>query len=237
MPKSPSRRTCRVDGSAALAGNDSAFGSDNPCSTIREKCRYGSPPGCQPQNKEAIVPVVTSPYGYNEDQLYVDLRPTLGHPLFLKCEGFNFAGSIKLKAATEMVEAAERDGTLQAGFRPGRVLVRKSGCGAEHDRGQQGLPLPLRDGPPLQPHDQADDGSARRPGSRHRPTGPGGAAWSAPESTTSAPSARQTTAMSGSTSTRTRATGWRTTVGPRRRSPASSRNWTCFSSEQGPPGP
>jgi len=58
------------------------------------------------------VPVVTSPYGYNEDQLFVNLRPALGHPLFLKCEGFNFAGSIKLKAATEMVEAAERSGIL-----------------------------------------------------------------------------------------------------------------------------
>ena len=59
------------------------------------------------------MPVVTSPYGYNEDQLFVDLLPALGHSLFLKCEGFNFAGSIKLKAATEMVEAAERDGTLR----------------------------------------------------------------------------------------------------------------------------
>jgi len=68
------------------------------------------------------VPVVSAPHGYNEDQLYVDLRPTLGHPLFLKCEGFNFAGSIKLKAATEMVEAAERDGTL----RPDSILVESS---------------------------------------------------------------------------------------------------------------
>ena len=68
------------------------------------------------------MPVVTTPYGYNEDQLYVNLQPALGHPLFLKCEGFNFAGSIKLKAATEMVEAAERSGTL----RPDSVLVESS---------------------------------------------------------------------------------------------------------------
>ena len=61
--------------------------------------------------REAIVPVISAPYGFNEDELYVDLRPVFGHSLFLKCEGFNFAGSIKLKAATEMVEAAERDGT------------------------------------------------------------------------------------------------------------------------------
>ena len=45
-----------------------------------------------------------------------------GRSLFLKCEGFNFAGSIKLKAATEMVEAAERDGVLT----PGSVLVESS---------------------------------------------------------------------------------------------------------------
>ena len=68
------------------------------------------------------MPVVSSPYAYNEDQLFVNLLPALGQPLFLKCEGFNFAGSIKLKAATEMVEAAERTGTLQ----PGSVLVESS---------------------------------------------------------------------------------------------------------------
>ena len=68
------------------------------------------------------MPVVSAPHGYNEDQLYVDLRQAFGHPLFLKCEGFNFAGSIKIKAATEMVEAAERDGTL----RPDSVLVESS---------------------------------------------------------------------------------------------------------------
>src|SRR5664279_3570576 len=71
---------------------------------------------------ETIVPVVSVPQGFNEDQLYVDLRSIFGHSLYLKCEGFNFAGSIKLKAATEMVEAAERDGTLT----PGSVLVESS---------------------------------------------------------------------------------------------------------------
>jgi cysteine synthase A len=58
------------------------------------------------------VTVITAPEAYNEDELYVDLRPIFGHPLFLKCEGFNFAGSIKLKAAAEMVAAAEEDGQL-----------------------------------------------------------------------------------------------------------------------------
>ncbi|MFD9607935.1 2,3-diaminopropionate biosynthesis protein SbnA [Streptomyces sp. NPDC059083] len=58
------------------------------------------------------MPVITAPHDFNEDDLYVDLMPALGRPLFLKCEGFNFAGSIKIKAAVEMVESAERRGVL-----------------------------------------------------------------------------------------------------------------------------
>ena len=66
--------------------------------------------------------VVSVPYQFNEDELYVDLRPVLGHPLYLKCEGFNFAGSVKLKAATEMVASAERNGVLT----PGSTIVESS---------------------------------------------------------------------------------------------------------------
>lgn len=58
------------------------------------------------------MPIVSAPQQFNVDDLYVDLRTTLGLPLYLKCEGFNFAGSVKLKAAAEMVEAAEREGAL-----------------------------------------------------------------------------------------------------------------------------
>jgi N-(2-amino-2-carboxyethyl)-L-glutamate synthase len=68
------------------------------------------------------VPVISLPQDFNEEDLYIDLRSTLGLSLYLKCEGFNFAGSVKLKAATEMVEAAERDGAL----RPGSILVESS---------------------------------------------------------------------------------------------------------------
>jgi N-(2-amino-2-carboxyethyl)-L-glutamate synthase len=68
------------------------------------------------------VPIISTPQGFNEEELYVDLEPTFGRSVFLKCEGFNFAGSIKLKAAIEMVEAAEREGIL----RPGSVLVESS---------------------------------------------------------------------------------------------------------------
>jgi N-(2-amino-2-carboxyethyl)-L-glutamate synthase len=70
----------------------------------------------------ANVSVISVPHDFNEDKLYVDLQPIFGHQLFLKCEGFNFAGSIKLKAAVEMVEAAERDGHLT----PRTILVESS---------------------------------------------------------------------------------------------------------------
>src|SRR5512135_2158076 len=66
--------------------------------------------------------IISVPQAFNEEELYINLRSIFGHALFLKCEGFNFAGSIKLKAATEMVEAAERDGVLK----PGSILVESS---------------------------------------------------------------------------------------------------------------
>jgi cysteine synthase A len=68
------------------------------------------------------VTVIAAPEAFNEDELFVDLRSIFGRALFLKCEGFNFAGSIKLKAAAEMVEAAERDGVLM----PRSILVESS---------------------------------------------------------------------------------------------------------------
>ena len=66
--------------------------------------------------------VISVPQAFNEDDLYVDLRSIVDSPLYLKCEGFNFAGSIKLKAAAEMVESAERDGVLT----PDSVLIESS---------------------------------------------------------------------------------------------------------------
>lgn len=68
------------------------------------------------------MPIIRDPQEYNEEDLYVDLGPRLGIPLHLKCEGFNFAGSIKLKAAAEMIDAAERSGALT----PDSVLVESS---------------------------------------------------------------------------------------------------------------
>ncbi|MFF5263024.1 2,3-diaminopropionate biosynthesis protein SbnA [Actinomadura viridis] len=68
------------------------------------------------------MPIITAPQEFNVEDLYVDLDAVLGCPIYLKCEGFNFAGSVKLKAAAEMVGAAERDGLLA----PGSTIVESS---------------------------------------------------------------------------------------------------------------
>jgi amino acid adenylation domain-containing protein len=68
---------------------------------------------------EDVVPVISVPQDYTEEQLYIDLRPVIGHQLYLKCEGFNLAGSVALRTAARMIEAAEREG----GLTPGSILV------------------------------------------------------------------------------------------------------------------
>lgn len=68
------------------------------------------------------MPIISAPHEFNEDHLYVDLSESLGIPLYLKCEGFNFSGSLKQKAAAEMVEAAEGAGVLTFGS----ILVESS---------------------------------------------------------------------------------------------------------------
>ncbi|UJW29268.1 2,3-diaminopropionate biosynthesis protein SbnA [Saccharothrix sp. AJ9571] len=68
------------------------------------------------------MPIITTPQEFNVGDLFVDLTEFAGRSLFLKCEGFNFAGSIKIKAAAEMVAAAERRGELG----PGSTLVESS---------------------------------------------------------------------------------------------------------------
>ncbi|MFD5886500.1 2,3-diaminopropionate biosynthesis protein SbnA [Streptomyces sp. NPDC060334] len=68
------------------------------------------------------MPVISAPQEFNVDDLYVELEWISGRSLYLKCEGFNFAGSIKLKAASEMIAMAERSGELG----PGDMLVESS---------------------------------------------------------------------------------------------------------------
>ena len=72
------------------------------------------------------MPVISVPEAFNEEELYVDLRLIFGHPLYLKCEGFNFAGSIKLKAADEMVTSAERTGRIRPGSTRGSWSTKPS---------------------------------------------------------------------------------------------------------------
>ena len=66
--------------------------------------------------------IISAPHSFSEENLYVDLQPIFGRSLFLKCEAFNFPGSVKLKAANSMVEGAEREGILK----PGSALVESS---------------------------------------------------------------------------------------------------------------
>lgn len=58
------------------------------------------------------MPVISSADEALDDEVYIDLRRALGVNLILKCEGFNFAGSVKLRAAVSLVDAAVRDGRV-----------------------------------------------------------------------------------------------------------------------------
>jgi cysteine synthase A len=57
--------------------------------------------------------IIGSPHELIDSNLYVDLTPVLGRALYVKCEGFNFGGSIKMKAAVAMVADAEQDGVIR----------------------------------------------------------------------------------------------------------------------------
>lgn len=66
--------------------------------------------------------IVAAPHDLLESDFYVDLRAALGRPLFLKCEGFNFGGSVKMRAAAAMMSAAEKNGLL----RENSILIESS---------------------------------------------------------------------------------------------------------------
>jgi cysteine synthase A len=68
------------------------------------------------------MPIISAPDELINSDVYVDLRSLLGRELYLRCEGFNFGGSVKMRAAAAMVAAAERDGWL----RPDTILVESS---------------------------------------------------------------------------------------------------------------
>ena len=176
------------------------------------------------------------PKAFNEDELYVDLRSIFGQSLFLKCEGFNFAGSIKLKAAAEMVEAAERDGVLT----PGSVLV-------ESSSGNLGVALSMIAASKgyrfLCVTDSRCNLSSRllmeALGSQvhiiTEPDAVGGFLGARIDYVRALCAADDRYVWLNQYTNE--ATGRRTTAPRRRRSLASSRGWTCCSSGPAPPGP
>ncbi|MCX4501295.1 2,3-diaminopropionate biosynthesis protein SbnA [Streptomyces anulatus] len=65
---------------------------------------------------------VSRPHQLLDSGIYVNLQEILGLNLHVKCEGFNFAGSIKLRTARRLIEHAQLNGDL----RPDSVLVESS---------------------------------------------------------------------------------------------------------------
>ncbi|WP_433036283.1 2,3-diaminopropionate biosynthesis protein SbnA [Actinomycetospora sp. CA-053990] len=66
--------------------------------------------------------IISAPQQYNTDDLFVDLNAIVERHLFLKVEGMNFAGSVKLKAAASMIGAAQAEGRLN----PWSIVVESS---------------------------------------------------------------------------------------------------------------
>ncbi|GAA1329681.1 pyridoxal-phosphate dependent enzyme [Saccharothrix algeriensis] len=66
--------------------------------------------------------IVSRPHELPGTDVYIDLAVPLGRRLLLRCEGFNFGGSVKTRTAAALVAAAERSGDL----REGTVLVESS---------------------------------------------------------------------------------------------------------------
>ncbi|MFD7292176.1 2,3-diaminopropionate biosynthesis protein SbnA [Streptomyces sp. NPDC059897] len=77
-----------------------------------------------PQVDRGAPRLLSSPSEYAPDGVYIDLSAHFGQHVHVKCEGLNLAGSVKVKAAAEMVDAAERTGLLKPG---GKVIESSSG--------------------------------------------------------------------------------------------------------------
>ena len=56
--------------------------------------------------------IISAPHELAESDLFFDLSSILGRSLYLKCEGLNLGGSIKMRAAAAMVAAADRAGQI-----------------------------------------------------------------------------------------------------------------------------
>ncbi|MFJ7779024.1 2,3-diaminopropionate biosynthesis protein SbnA [Streptomyces yangpuensis] len=68
------------------------------------------------------MPAISMPHETLESNTYVDLRAITGRDFHLKCEGFNFAGSVKMRTAAGLISAAERDGLIK----PDSILIESS---------------------------------------------------------------------------------------------------------------
>ncbi|MEU2792641.1 2,3-diaminopropionate biosynthesis protein SbnA [Streptomyces sp. NPDC007100] len=77
-----------------------------------------------PQVGRAAPRLFSCPSEYTPDDVYIDLSALFDRHVHVKCEGLNLAGSVKIKAAAEMVDVAERTGLLKPG---GRFIESSSG--------------------------------------------------------------------------------------------------------------
>ncbi|WP_037834298.1 MULTISPECIES: 2,3-diaminopropionate biosynthesis protein SbnA [unclassified Streptomyces] len=66
--------------------------------------------------------VITGADELLDTEVYLDLRRLLDCRLYLKCEGFNFAGSVKARPAAWMVDTAQREGIIG----PDSILIESS---------------------------------------------------------------------------------------------------------------
>lgn len=58
------------------------------------------------------MPIISAPHEMTDSDLFFDLAPLVSRSLYVKCEGLNLGGSVKLRAAAGMVAAAERAALL-----------------------------------------------------------------------------------------------------------------------------
>ncbi len=68
------------------------------------------------------MPIISGPDDHLDDDVFIDLGDVGRSRLYLKCEGLNFGGSVKMKVAAEMTARAEQSGELT----PGSTLIESS---------------------------------------------------------------------------------------------------------------
>ncbi|WP_043465702.1 2,3-diaminopropionate biosynthesis protein SbnA [Kitasatospora sp. MBT66] len=66
--------------------------------------------------------VISAPHELSDANTYLALESVVGRQLHMKCEGLNFGGSVKMRAAVAMVAAAEKAGLIG----PDSVLIESS---------------------------------------------------------------------------------------------------------------